>query len=101
MVQTKKGAKKARETMIKKLGKDGYAEFFKRIGSIGGQNGHTGGFAADLELARAAGAKGGSRSKAGLKFVKERGGYYHYINKETGKPVKIKIGASKKSLDKK
>lgn len=33
------------------------------IGSKGGQNGHTGGFAANPELARTAGAKGGRISR--------------------------------------
>ena len=100
MVQTKKGAKKARETMIKKMGKEGYIEFHRRIGAIGGQNGHTGGFAANAALASTAGSKGGSRSKAGLKFLKEKGGYYYYVDKE-GKKVKIKAGESKNSLGKK
>lgn len=38
-------------------------DFYSRIGSVGGKNGHTGGFYADRELARRAGAKGGSVSK--------------------------------------
>lgn len=38
-------------------------DFYKRIGSIGGKNGHTGGFAANPELARIAGAKGGKKSR--------------------------------------
>ena len=40
-------------------------DFYKRIGKIGGQNGHTGGFAANPELAKIAGAKGGSISRRG------------------------------------
>jgi uncharacterized protein len=36
---------------------------FKRIGAIGGSRGTTGGFYADRELARIAGAKGGKVSK--------------------------------------
>jgi general stress protein YciG len=39
------------------------ADFYKRIGRIGGKNGHTGGFAANRELARIAGAKGGRISR--------------------------------------
>jgi len=39
------------------------ADFYANIGRIGGQKGHTGGFYANRELARAAGAKGGSISR--------------------------------------
>lgn len=38
-------------------------DFYRRIGAIGGRNGNTGGFAADRELARRAGAKGGRISR--------------------------------------
>ena len=37
--------------------------FFKEIGAKGGKNGRTGGFYANHELARIAGAKGGTISK--------------------------------------
>lgn len=40
-------------------------DFYKRIGAIGGRNGTTGGFAANPELARIAGAKGGRISRRG------------------------------------
>ena len=70
MAGTVEGGRKARETNIKKHGKD----FYKRIGRKGGQNGHTGGFA-DMsvgedgltgpERAKIAGAKGGSISRRG------------------------------------
>lgn len=59
MPGTKAGGLKARETNLKKYGK----EFYRMIGSKGGQNGHTGGFAANKELARLAGAKGGRISR--------------------------------------
>jgi len=39
------------------------ADFYARIGAIGGKKGHTGGFAANPELARIAGAKGGRISR--------------------------------------
>lgn len=39
------------------------ADFYARIGAKGGRNGHTGGFAANRELARAAGRKGGLISR--------------------------------------
>lgn len=59
MSGTVSGGRKARETNLKKHGKD----FYRIIGSKGGQNGHTGGFAANRELARLAGAKGGRKSR--------------------------------------
>ena len=40
-------------------------DFYRKIGRIGGRNGHTGGFAANPELARVAGAKGGRVSRRG------------------------------------
>lgn len=52
---------KASKTNIRLHGKD----FYKRIGQIGGRNGHTGGFAANPELARIAGRKGGAKSRRG------------------------------------
>ena len=59
MPGTKAGGLKARQTNLKKYGK----EFYRIIGSKGGQNGHTGGFAARPELARIAGTKGGRISR--------------------------------------
>lgn len=53
------GGKRAAATNKAKHGED----FYKNIGRIGGQNGHTGGFAANPELARIAGAKGGKISR--------------------------------------
>lgn len=59
MSNTKAGAQKAVKTIYKKYGKD----FFRRIGKTGGHNGHTGGFFANPELAKRAGAKGGRISR--------------------------------------
>ena len=61
MTGTKAGGMKAAATNKKKYGKD----FYANIGRKGGQNGHTGGFAANPYLARIAGAKGGRSSKRG------------------------------------
>ena len=61
MAGTKAGGQKAAATNKYKYGKDFYAE----IGRKGGRNGHTGGFAANPELAKIAGAKGGRISKRG------------------------------------
>lgn len=58
---TKEGAKKAVVSIKEKYGED----FFQKIGRKGGQNGHTGGFAYDHELAVRAGAIGGKKSRRG------------------------------------
>jgi general stress protein YciG len=59
MAGTKAGGLKAAATNKLKHGED----FYARIGKIGGRNGTTGGFAANRELARIAGQKGGRKSK--------------------------------------
>lgn len=58
MAGTKAGGLKA---AAKNLAND--PDFYRRIGRIGGKNGTTGGFAANPELARIAGAKGGRKSR--------------------------------------
>ena len=61
MAGSRAGGIKAAEANKKRYGKD----FYRNIGRIGGRNGHTGGFAANPELARRAGAIGGKISKRG------------------------------------
>jgi general stress protein YciG len=61
MAGTRTGAAKAQKTIKKKYGKG----FYARIGAMGGKLGHTGGFAANPELAKIAGRKGGKKSKRG------------------------------------
>ena len=61
MAGTLAGGKKAAVTNVARHGED----FYKRIGAKGGRNGITGGFAANRELARIAGAKGGRISRRG------------------------------------
>ena len=61
MAGTKAGAKKAAATNKARYGED----FYATIGRKGGRNGNTGGFAANPELARLAGAKGGRISRRG------------------------------------
>lgn len=63
MAGTKAGGTKAAATNKAKHG----ADFYARIGAIGGKKGRTGGFAANPELARIAGAKGGRISRRGKK----------------------------------
>lgn len=61
MAGTIEGGKAAAATNKKKYGED----FYSKIGAKGGRLGRTGGFAANRELARAAGAKGGRKSRRG------------------------------------
>jgi general stress protein YciG len=61
MAGTKAGAKKAAATNKARHG----ADFYARIGRKGGVKGTTGGFYANRELARKAGAKGGRISRRG------------------------------------
>lgn len=61
MAGTKEGGRKAAATNKARYGKD----FYAKIGAKGGRNGNTGGFAANPELARIAGAKGGRMSRRG------------------------------------
>lgn len=65
MAGTKAGGIKAAQTNKARHGKDFYAS----IGKKGGHNGHTGGFAANRELARIAGAKGGKISRRSKKVT--------------------------------
>lgn len=64
MSGTKAGGKLA---AAKNLAKDPL--FCMRIGTRGGKNGHTGGFASNHELAREAGRKGGKTSRRGKKKI--------------------------------
>lgn len=61
MAGTATGGKKAAATNKNKYGKD----FYARIGAMGGKMGHTGGFYANRDLARKAGAQGGRISRRG------------------------------------
>lgn len=66
MAGTKAGAAKAAATNKARHG----ADFYAKIGRKGGKNGHTGGFAANRDLARVAGAKGGRISRRGKAVTK-------------------------------
>ncbi len=65
MAGTTAGGAKAAATNKNKYGKD----FYARIGAMGGKLGRTGGFYANRELARKAGAKGGRISRRGKKLT--------------------------------
>ena len=66
MAGTPLGGQKAAARNKAKYGKD----FYARIGKMGGQVGTTGGFFANRELARKAGAMGGRISRRGKKATK-------------------------------
>lgn len=59
MAGTKAGGQAAARTNKQKYGPD----FYAKIGAIGGKKGKTGGFYANRELARIAGAKCGRKSR--------------------------------------
>ncbi len=59
MAGTKDGGKAAAATNKSKYG----ADFYAKIGAKGGKRGKTGGFYANRDLARIAGAKGGRISR--------------------------------------
>lgn len=59
MAGTKEGGQAAAKTNKQKYGEG----FYGRIGAMGGKKGKTGGFFANRELARIAGAKGGRKSR--------------------------------------
>lgn len=61
MPGNKKGGRKAAVTNLERHG----ADFYQRIGEAGGRKSRGGGFAANRDLARAAGARGGKRSRRG------------------------------------
>ena len=67
MSGTRAGGLKAAKTNRERQGND----FYSIIGRKGGRNGHTGGFAANPQIARAAGAKGGRVSKRGPRLPME------------------------------
>lgn len=60
MGATREGGIKAAQTNKQRHG----ADFYKKIGALGGQKSRGGGFAANPELAVSAGRKGGSVTKA-------------------------------------
>ena len=85
--------KRWRETMEKKYG--GVTEKMREIGKIGGQNGkgpdYMGGFAADKERAKIAGAKGGRISR--------RKGKYTHIMDENKQAIEIVLNKQKTLKD--
>lgn len=64
MAGTVDGGKAAAVTNRSKYG----ADFYAKIGALGGKKGRTGGFYANRELARLAGKKGGTISRRGKSY---------------------------------
>lgn len=75
MAGTVDGGKAAARTNKAKWG----ADFYTKIGAKGGKKGKTGGFYANRERARLAGAKGGTISRRGFRAIKQDDGSYEYI----------------------
>ena len=65
MAGTKAGGEAAAKTNKAKYGPD----FYAKIGAAGGKKGRTGGFYANRELARLAGARGGRVSRRSKKVA--------------------------------
>jgi general stress protein YciG len=65
MAGTKQGGQAAARTNKRKYG----ADFYAKIGAKGGKLGRTGGFYANRELARIAGARGGRISRRSKKVA--------------------------------
>jgi len=84
MSGTKAGGAKA---AAKNLSND--PDFYKKIGRIGGSNGHEGGFKSDNQRAISAGAKGGTISRRGLKFISQTETEMHYTDNKTNEIVII------------
>lgn len=85
MAGTKAGGIKARDTALAKFGPGFYSE----IGRMGGKAGHTGGFAANRELARIAGAIGGHISRRGYKYDRETGKYIKTSAKTASRCIRV------------
>lgn len=85
MSGTKAGAKKAAATNKEKYGEN----FYREIGRKGGQNGHTGGFAYDHELAVRAGTIGGKKSRRGAAKNKRVKIAVECLNAEQEEGIKV------------
>lgn len=93
MSGTKNGGKKAADANRSKYG----ADFYARIGRKGGHKGRTGGFAANPELAKTAGSKGGKISKRGP----IRNGFYEIFDENSHEVIgTIYASSEKKAITK-
>lgn len=67
---------------------------YVKIGSKGGKNGKgtRKGFAYSEDTAKKAGAKGGSLSKRGYKYIRSDKDFHYYIEKATGEEARFFVG---------
>ena len=89
MANTKEGAKKARQTLIERLGsEEAVKEYYRRIGAMGGAKSRGGGFGSDKvgadgltgqQRARLAGAKGGKATHISSEVSEEAKKKIHNI----------------------
>ena len=91
MAGNKKSGESLRKTMIEKYGSE---EAWKAVMRENGRKGGsvstpTGGFAADKERARWAGAKAGKYSRRGHKLIERHDTYGIYTKTATGETVRI------------
>lgn len=93
MSGTQAGGLKAKRTNTKLYGKN----FYREIGALGGRAGTTGGFFANPQLARTAGALGGLHSRRGWKLVTIYEGWLFYKQKD-GKKI-IAVSEDNKELE--
>jgi len=79
------------DKLIEKYGSiENWKAHMREIASHKRPNGGKGGFAANRELAKTAGAKAGKLSKTGHRFIETKGSYNYYIALSTGNVVKYK-----------
>lgn len=86
MAGTAIGGVKASKTNKEKYG----ADFYKKIGSMGGKKGTTGGTFGNPAWASKIGQIGGTRSKRGYKLLKVTKEGLHYLDNVTGAVVVFK-----------
>lgn len=89
MPNTKEGARKARQTLLERLGsEEAVREYYRNIGRMGGQKSRGGGFASEKvgndgltgqERARLAGAKGGKATHISSEVSEEAKKKIHNI----------------------
>lgn len=86
MPNTKEGAKKARRTLLEKLGsEEAVREYYKQIGSMGGKKSRGGGFAS--EKIGSDGLTGAERAR----LAGQKGGQATHISSEVSEEAKKKI----------
>ncbi len=86
MSGTKESAQKMMKTMLERD-----PDYDRKIGKIGGQNSHTGGFASNRELAAMAGSKGSKIARKCYRILEIKDGYGYYVAKSPQARVQSKV----------